>query len=208
MLEAASKLENALRVFIDKNFNEMSRNNLSRDEWETIREIIHILKPFKDTTNALEGDQVTFDEVLRSMDFLIAHIKSKQEEYTNDRNLSASLLTMWFAFDKYYELTDKTPAYAAALILNPTLRRQHLDDHWKLLEERDPGTIKRAIEAARKLWQKEYKFKPVDGETTQQIDPDLIPNLYERWKYIDQLKKASADDEFERFIRVRNASRS
>ena len=52
------------------------------------------------------------------MDFFINYIKSKQEEHMFDPNLLASLLTMWFAFNKYYNLTDQTSMYAAALLLN------------------------------------------------------------------------------------------
>lgn len=103
-------------------------------------------------------------------------------------------------------MTDKTPVYAAALLLNPTLRRAYLDESWKTIDERHPGTIERAVEAARKLWQKEYKFKPIDGEPAGQVDPDLIKNTYKRWQYIRELKNLSTDDEFERFITVRSAS--
>ena len=140
------------------------------------------------------------------MDFLIEHIKEMQQEYASNTHLSASLLMMWFAFNKYYTLTDKTPVYAAALLLNPTLQRAYLDESWKTIDEHHPGTIKRAIKAARKLWQKEYKFKPINGELTGQVDPDLIKNTYKRWQYIRELKSLSDDDEFERFITVRSAS--
>ena len=81
MLESAIELENAIRVFINKNYNDLHKNELSRDKWETIHKTIAILKPFKDATKSMEGDQTTFNEVLQSMDFLIKHIKSKQEEY-------------------------------------------------------------------------------------------------------------------------------
>ena len=178
ILESAMELESSIRVFIDKNFSDLHKNELSCDEWDTIHKTIAILKPFKDATKSMEGDQTTFDKVLQSMDFLIDHIKSKQEEHAFDQNLSASLLTMWLAFDKYYSLTDQTPAYAAALLLNPTLRKQYLDNHWRPLELRNKGTIDRAIEAARKLWQKEYKYRPIDGDKCQPIDPDLITNTY------------------------------
>ena len=141
MLGSAIELENAIRVFINKNYNDLHKNELSRDKWETIHKTIAILKPFKDATKSMEGDQTTFNEVLQSMDFLIKHIKSKQEEYAFNQNLSASLLTMWFAFNKYYNLTDQNPAYTAALLLNPTLQKQYLDDHWKPLELCNPGTI-------------------------------------------------------------------
>ena len=206
MLESAIELETTIRVFLDLHHKEISANALSRDEWDTIRETIAILLPFKDATKALEGDSTTLDEVLQSMDFLIEHVKEMQQEHASGAHLSASLLTMWFAFDKYYTLTDKTPVYAAALLLNPTLRRAYLDESWKTIDERHPGTIERAIEAARKLWQKEYKFKPIDGEPTGQVDPDLIKNTYKRWQYIRELKSLSDDDEFERFITVRSTS--
>jgi len=50
-----------------------------------------------------------------------------QQEYVSNAYLSASLLTMWFAFNKYYTLTNKIPVYAAALLLNPTLQRAYLN---------------------------------------------------------------------------------
>ena len=121
MLELAIKLKNAIYVFINKNWDSIQKDNLSCDKWDTVRETIAILRPFKDITKSLEGDLTTLDKVLRSMEFLIKYVKSQQEEHAADVNLSASLLTMWFAFNKYYKLTYKTPAYASALLLNLTL---------------------------------------------------------------------------------------
>jgi len=85
------------------------------------------------------------------MDFLIKHVKEMQQEYVSNAYLSASLLTMWFAFNKYYTLTNKTPVYVVALLLNPTLRWAYLNKSWKTIDKHHPGIIKRAIEAARKL---------------------------------------------------------
>jgi len=121
MLESAIKLKTAICVFINKNWDSMQKNNLSCDKWDTVYKTIAILGPFKDITKSLEGDLMTLDKVLRSIDFLIKYVKSKQEEHAADINLSASLLTIWFAFDKYYKLINKTPAYASMLLLNLTL---------------------------------------------------------------------------------------
>ena len=121
MLESAIKLKNAIRVFINKNWDSIQKDNLNHDEWDTVRKTIAILRPFKDTTKSLEGDSTTLDKVLQSMDFLIKYVKSKQDKHAADTTLLASLLTIWFAFNKYYKLTNKTPAYAATLLLNPTL---------------------------------------------------------------------------------------
>ena len=74
-----------------------------------------------------------------------------QKEHISNTHLSASILTMWFAFNKYYALTDKTPVYTAALLLNPTLQKAYLNKSWKTIDKRHLGTIKRSIKAAQKL---------------------------------------------------------
>lgn len=204
MMDTAIQLETEIRVFLDRNKDQMQLNNLTTDEWETIKEFVDILKPFRDVTEGLQSDKTTLDEILQSMDFLISHIKGKQEDYAGRPEVSASLLSMWFAFDKYYSLTDKTPAYAAALLLNPCLRKSHLHQAWRYLEEKEgwAGVVDRAVETVRRLWQKEYKFKPLVGEETIRKDPDLIKNAYDRWKYKQELERQSTGDEFEQFIAV------
>ena len=101
------------------------------------------------------------------MNFFIKYIKSKQEEYVTDINLLVSFLTMWFTFDKYYKLINKTSAYTSALLFNPTLQKRYLDDHWQALKEQNLSTIEQAIEAAQSLWKKEYKYKPVNNKQVQ-----------------------------------------
>ncbi len=56
MLESAIDLESLIRVFIDKNYANLYKNQLSSDEWEIICETIAILKPFKDATKSMEGN--------------------------------------------------------------------------------------------------------------------------------------------------------
>jgi len=85
------------------------------------------------------------------MDFLIKHVKEIQQEHASNAYLLASLLTIWFAFNKYYTLINKTLVYAAALLLNPTLRKAYLNKSWKTINKRHLGTIKRSIKAAWKL---------------------------------------------------------
>ena len=113
-----------------------------------IRETITILLPFKDVIKALEGDLTTLDKVLQSIDFLIKYVKEIQQEYASNAYLLASLLTMWFTFNKYYTLTNKTLVYAAALLLNLTLRKAYLNKSWKIINKCYLGTIKQLIKAA------------------------------------------------------------
>src|SRR5436305_10599508 len=36
----------------------------------------------------------------------------------------------WFVLNKYYTLTDDTPAYAAAVLLDPTKRQAYIEKNW------------------------------------------------------------------------------
>ena len=56
MLKSAIKLESLIQVFIDKNFNNLYKNKLSCNKWDTIYKTIIILKPFKDAIKSIEGN--------------------------------------------------------------------------------------------------------------------------------------------------------
>jgi len=64
ILELVINLKNQIRVFINKNYKLILKNNLNSNEWKTIRETINILQPFKDTIEALEGNKTTLNKVL------------------------------------------------------------------------------------------------------------------------------------------------
>ncbi|KAF1736197.1 hypothetical protein CRV24_005135 [Beauveria bassiana] len=53
--------------------------------------------------------------------------------------------------NKYYALSDQTPVYAAALLLDPSKRRKYIERNWRV-SWRAP-----AIAAAQKIWLDEYK---------------------------------------------------
>jgi hypothetical protein len=72
----------------------MQKDNLSYNKWDTIYKTITILKPFKDTIKSLKSNSITLNKVLQSIDFLIKHIKSKQDKHAADTTLLASLLTI------------------------------------------------------------------------------------------------------------------
>ncbi|XP_044717324.1 Ribonuclease H-like protein [Hirsutella rhossiliensis] len=40
------------------------------------------------------------------------------------------VLTSWYVFDKYYQLSDESPAYGAALILHPSRGKAHVQKNW------------------------------------------------------------------------------
>lgn len=60
------------------------------------------------------------------MDILIKHFEKSKDKFIANTHLSACLMTGWYALDKYYLKSDNSPAYAAALILNPSYRKKYI----------------------------------------------------------------------------------
>jgi hypothetical protein len=52
------------------------------------------------------------------------------DKFENKPELRACILTSWYVFDKYYQLSDESPVYAAALILHPSQRKAHIIKNW------------------------------------------------------------------------------
>ena len=60
----------------------------------------------------------------------------------------------WFILNKYYSLTDDSPAYAAAVLLDPTKRRAYIEKNWPCEWHSS------AIDSVTQLWETEYKDLP------------------------------------------------
>jgi hypothetical protein len=72
----------------------------------------------------------------------------------------------WFVLEKYYNMTDDVPVYAAAIILDPSRRGAYLKKNWPA-EWYEP-----AVEAANTLWLEEFKDRLSSvGPTTPEPMP-------------------------------------
>ena len=71
----------------------------------------------------------------------------------------------WFVLNKYYILTDETPAYTAALLLDPSKRLKYIQHNW------DIGWIDSVVEKTRMFWEENYKnVGPVGGTSLSAKD--------------------------------------
>ncbi|TKA59734.1 hypothetical protein B0A49_13530, partial [Cryomyces minteri] len=131
MMDSALKCKQAVNQYIDNHTNEIQHLKLSRTDWELVRHTRDFLIPFYEVTKATEGDEVTFDDLLFSMDSLVTHYKAAFERYALSRELTEAVTTSWFLLDKYYKGSDECAAYAAAILLHPTLRLQYVKENWK-----------------------------------------------------------------------------
>lgn len=76
------------------------------------------------------------------------------------------MLASWHVFDKFYQLSDESPAYGAALILHPSRGKAHIQKNWP------KSWHKKTFTGVKKLWEDEYK-----NLRTVYTTPSLIPAL-------------------------------
>jgi hypothetical protein len=172
---------------------------LSHSEWKELLNYKNFLLPFWQATKAAEGDHSSIQSVQLSMDFLADHYAKAAEAYKHDASTSARIITSHLIFDKYYNITDRQPLYAAAILLHPSLRRFYLDKQWADLTTKNKVPyVDNAIEAVTKLWE---KYKP-DSENATTTKLNQLSG-YDQYMYsVFNLKEDSDSDEFKRFIKV------
>jgi hypothetical protein len=127
------------------------------------------------------------------MDFIVEHFKLALQKYVTNQKLCDCIRTSWHAFNKYYLKTDEVTAYGAALLLAPHRRKAYIDRNWK------PAWRKPVVDAARKLWVKEYKDKYTAEEGEEATDRNYELDEYDLWSR-KQSSLNSIEDEFDHFI--------
>jgi len=128
------------------------------------------------------------------MDFIVEHFKSALYKYVTNLKLCNCIQTSWHAFDKYYLKTDKVTAYGAALLLAPHRRKAYIDRNWKATWR------KPVVDAAQKLWVKEYKDKYMSrAEEEEAVTRDQEPDEYDLWNKKQSILN-TIEDEFKHFI--------
>src|SRR6267378_7585634 len=78
--------------------------------------------------------------------FLPLSMKNK----VNDTEFHDAIMRAWYAFDKYYSLTDGVPVYAAALLLHPSRRKRYIDANWKR------SWVRSVLPKLKCLWEEKY----------------------------------------------------
>jgi hypothetical protein len=103
---------------------------LDDDDWTQLRIYYDFLKPYKDVTLQTEGLNDGLDKILLSMDILFQHLENGREQYKDDRFFAAAIETSWAVMQKYYNLTDESPAYVAAVVMDPRRKWDYFERHW------------------------------------------------------------------------------
>lgn len=180
---------------------------LTADDWSVIAVYLDILKPLEKATLRLQGrpsrDSTTgIWHVIPTMEWLLYRFERFKEIYEkhSDPYFRRGITQAWTKLDKYYQLTDKSPIYVAAVVLNPKWKWKYFEKHWENHED----WITDAQEAVKKLWN-DYKDLPLPSDLKlrkpQQRDTNLNADLDD---YIDfpmsPPPAADQPDEYECYI--------
>ncbi|WKT54430.1 hypothetical protein QSH57_005014 [Fusarium oxysporum f. sp. vasinfectum] len=125
-----------LRDAIDSYFNKWmdlycAGDELSSEDWIILEKIKSFLEKPRMTTKALESSFATLDNVLLAMDFVLAQFEAGKEAYIDDPIMAPMYNSGWAKLDKYYRLTDESPAYVAAIVLHPSRKWHYIQENWK-----------------------------------------------------------------------------
>ena len=85
------------------------------------------------------------------MHLILEYYEAWKSTYSEDPILIAMINAGWRKIDKYYRLTDSSPAYIASVILDPNLKWQYLEQHWTSKE------INGGKKILKEYWDKYYK---------------------------------------------------
>jgi hypothetical protein len=129
-------------------------NILSASDWHFIEKSHKFLQPFASATLWAEGSHSTLSQTLSIMDILLRQYEKHKDICTSEEGSDPYMLHCiemgWFVLDKYYTLSGDTPAYAAALLLDPSKRSKYIERNW------DKSWHAPAIDGARGIWEEEY----------------------------------------------------
>ncbi|RKL11918.1 hypothetical protein BFJ70_g16357 [Fusarium oxysporum] len=132
MLRAALNLTDAIDGYFNKWIEaDCAGDELSLEDWTILEKIKSFLEKLKMTTKALESSFATLDNVLLAMDFVLAQFEAGKEAAIDDPVMAPMYNSGWAKMDKYYRLTDESPAYVAAIVLHPSHKWHYIQENWK-----------------------------------------------------------------------------
>ncbi len=187
MSMVACELEGHVDAFVKAHRKEIGKYALTPGDWDTVREINIFLKPFDKVTSRTQGDLDSIEKTLSTMDILVKHFEKQRSKHANNAGFQNAILMAWYAFDKYYLLTDEVPAYAAALLLHPSRRKRYIDVNWS------KSWVAAVLPKLQRLWDESYATAEKDAVLALS-QPTPEPDEYELLEQGLDVIQTSADD--------------
>jgi len=141
--------------YVDK---ECCLDELSEEDWRLLCYIQEFLESITQTTKALDSNLSTLINVLPAIDFILGKFRKGKKQFKDNPQLSKMFNSRWSKLDKYYQMTEDTSIYVAALVLNPWYKWAYINKNWA--KKKWIIRVKRMVQD---LWE---LYKPEDIDLT------------------------------------------
>lgn len=175
VIDRAIAKQSEIKAFMTDHEAALGNLRLTAPDWDLLCKAHAFLQPFASATLYAEGDKSSISQSLPLMDALLAHYERNkmyysQEDYYDPRMIRAIEMG-WFVLDKYYNMTEEAPVYAAALLLDPSRKAAYIRKNWPA------SWVEPAIEASNALWEESFKEMPVpdDQSIPMSVPPPIKP---------------------------------
>ena len=198
MLDWAIKKIKAPIIAVSNEEPELSTDLLSAEEWRTLNHIRDFLQAFHDATKATEGRAATLDGVLPSMDFLCAQFEYAIEEFAHHDFMRESLHAGLTKLLKYWNKTERAPAYIAAIVLNPRKK-------WKYFKRWNPHWQPNMEVTMKRFWETTYRSSTGLARYASSTRTPHKPSNNQYFKWLNDQDDEAEDsndalDEFDLYI--------
>jgi hypothetical protein len=110
------------------------------------------------------------------MDFILELFEQGKKDYKKDKTMASMYNSGWAKMKKYYKMTEESPAYTAAIILDPNLKWKYVEINWKR------EWLVQAQIMMEGLWE-EYKPDPQRPQSNATPLPEPTnQNAFTQWK--------------------------
>lgn len=125
----------------------LSHDTLNKDDWESLVEVISILKKFYELTKRAEGtmlesDRGVLSDYMTTLNELLKHVRLIRDDLNVRANnpelstpsiqhLRTCITNSWTKLDEYFSIVNDTPAHYASVVTTPHMKWRYFEVTWK-----------------------------------------------------------------------------
>jgi len=197
----------------------LTNDLLTHTHWYHLSRLRDCLNMFHIATLEAEGNGAFFYDWFPQLSWLLDELDNWRVDFADEAAKDPTFATLseaaqhaWLKCEKYYKLTDDTPFPYAAVILNPTMKKQWFVDRWASGTAEQRAWISQVEEQVRQHWLQFYKHKgrpirpspPSPGRAVPSAASDELRErlrVYKRVKLGCEALPEDVDD-FEEYLRT------